>query len=254
MRLKFNKEIEFFFKKYLLPKSFLLKKRIERSIKNADENEIKLIKDLIKPGTDSIDVGVYRGVYSYEMSKYSKTVHSFEPNPVIFDDIDKNLKKIIKNMVLYNFALSNENKTFILRVPIRNNKINKKNYEEYYEMGRATIHEKNIMSNCENFKINSKKIDDLNLNNEISFIKIDVEGHELEVIDGAKKTIEKNKPKLLVEIEEKHTQKKVSDSIKYINSLGYNSFFLKNDVLKDTSKIEDYDLNNNYIFIPKKNL
>ena len=40
------------------------------------------IKDLIKPGTDSIDVGVYRGVYSYEMSKYSKTVHSFEPNPV----------------------------------------------------------------------------------------------------------------------------------------------------------------------------
>ncbi len=249
MRLKFNKEIEFFIKKYFLPEAFLVKKRLERSINNIDENEIKLVKDLIKPGTDSIDVGVYRGVYSYEMSKYSQMVHSFEPNPVIFKDINKNLKKIIKNIVLYNFALSNENKTFNLKIPIRNPKVSKANYEEYYEMGKATIHKKNEIKNCENFQIKSKKIDDFNFDNEISFIKIDVEGHELEVIEGASETIKRNKPKLLVEIEEKHTQKKVIESINYINSFGYKSFYFENDVLKDTSNIKDYNLNNNYIFI-----
>jgi len=103
MRIKFNKEIEFFFKKYFLPKTYLLKKRIERSIRNNDEYEIKLVKDFIKKGTDSLDIGVYRGVYSYEMSKYSKTVHSFEPNPIIFNNLKKNLKKIIPNMILYNY-------------------------------------------------------------------------------------------------------------------------------------------------------
>ena len=48
------------------------------------------------------------------MSKYSKTIHSFEPNPIIFNDLKKNLKKIIPNMNLYNFALSNKNENLSL--------------------------------------------------------------------------------------------------------------------------------------------
>ena len=40
MRIKFNKEIEFFFKKIFFSQSYLLKKRLERSIKNKDENEL----------------------------------------------------------------------------------------------------------------------------------------------------------------------------------------------------------------------
>ena len=67
MRIKFNKEIEFFLKKNFLPQSYLLRKRLERSIKSNDEKELKLVKNFIKPGTDTIDVGVYRGVYSFEM-------------------------------------------------------------------------------------------------------------------------------------------------------------------------------------------
>ena len=125
MRFKYSKEIEFFFKKYLFPQHLLLKRRIERSIRKKDENEIDLLKKFIIPETDSIDVGVYRGVYSYEMSKYSKIVHSFEPNPVIFKHINDNLKKISKNIILYNYALSDNNGTLELKVPIRNKKYDK---------------------------------------------------------------------------------------------------------------------------------
>ena len=42
-------------------------------------------------------------------------------------------------------------------------------------------------------------------------IKIDVEGHETEVIKGSERTIKNNKPILLVEIEEQYTQKKVEE-------------------------------------------
>ena len=249
MRFKFHKEIEFFLKKFFFPEPVLLKRRLERSIKNKDENEIDLLKRFIKPGTDSIDVGVYRGVYSYEMSKYSKKVHSFEPNPLIFKYINKNLKKISKNIDLYNFALSNENKVSNLRIPIRNKKINKENYEEHYLMGRATVHELNNFQNYEKFEITLKKIDDFNFDNEISFMKIDVEGHEIEVIEGGKLFIKKNKPVLLVEIEERHSKKNIHHSIDYINGLGYNSYFYDENNLKKTSELKNMKLFTNFIFL-----
>ena len=47
MRLKFNKEIEFFIKKFFFSESFLLKRRLERSIKKRDENEIELLGESI---------------------------------------------------------------------------------------------------------------------------------------------------------------------------------------------------------------
>ena len=250
MRFKFHKEIEFFLKKFFFPEPVLLKRRLERSIKNKDENEIDLLKRFIKPGTDSIDVGVYRGVYSYEMSKYSKKVHSFEPNPLIFKYINKNLKKISNNIDLYNFALSNENKVSNLRIPIRNKKINKENYEEHYLMGRATVHELNNFQDYEKFEITLKKIDDFNFDNEISFMKIDVEGHEIEVIEGGKLFIKKNKPVLLVEIEERHSKKNIHHSIDYINGLGYNSYFYDENNLKKTSELKNMKLFTNFIFLP----
>ena len=251
MRLKFNKEIEFFFKKFFFPEGFLLKRRLQRSIKRSDEQEINLVKTFIKSGTDSIDVGVYRGVYSYEMSKYSEKVHSFEPNPIIFKYIEKNLKKFIKNIHLYNFALSNQSKTINLKIPIRNSNSNKEIFEEYYEMGRATIHNENNFENYENFKIKTKTIDELSFDNKISFIKIDVEGHELEVIEGAKNTIKNDKPILLVEIEKQYTKKEVAETINFINSLGYKSYFFDKKDLKSTTELNNLDLFNNFIFFPK---
>ena len=52
MRIKYHKEIEFFLKNNFLTERYFLKKRLERSIKNNDEQEINLIRDFISPGTD----------------------------------------------------------------------------------------------------------------------------------------------------------------------------------------------------------
>jgi Holliday junction resolvasome RuvABC endonuclease subunit len=137
-----------------------------------------------------------------------------------------------------------------LKVPVRNSKFNKKNYEEYYEMGKATIHIENNFQNFEKIEINTKKLDEINFENRISFIKIDVEGHEREVIEGGLDIIKEFKPKLLVEIEKKYTKKNVSTTINYINSLGYNSFIYINNSLKKTEDIKELDIYNNYIFLP----
>ena len=250
MRLKFHKEIEFFLKKIFFSQSFLLKRRLDRAIRNNEENEIKLVKKFVNKDSDCIDIGVYRGVYTYEMSKYANVVHSFEANPIIFEKLKKNLIKIKKNINFYNFALSNKNEKVELKIPIRNSNSSKDNYEEYYKLGTATIHEDNAIQNYEKFFIDAKKLDDCDFKNKISLIKIDVEGHEIPVIEGGMKTILNNKPALIVEIDEKHSKQKVSFTINYINSIGYKSHYFLNDTLKTTDELDDFSKYSNYIFLP----
>ena len=250
MRIIYHKEIEFILKKIFFSEKFLLKRRLERAVKNKYEPELKLIKKFITHGTDSLDIGIYKGVYSYEISKYAKTVHAFELNPIIFPFLNRNLYKIINNIKLYNFGLSNKNGKTALRIPIRNKLAKEENYEEFFEMGRATIHANNEFNEFRTFNVNVKKLDDIQFENSISFIKIDAEGHEIEVIEGAIKTINKNKPILLVEIDERHSKKKVIDSINFINSLGYKSYYFNEKELINTAILTNFDTYNNYIFKP----
>ena len=250
MRIIYHKDIEFILKKIFFSEKFLLKRRLERAVKNKYEPELKLIKKFITHGTDSLDIGIYKGIYSYEISKYAKTVHAFEFNPLIFSFLNRNIYKIINNIKLYNFGLSNQNNKVTLRIPIRNKLANEENYEEFFEMGRATIHDKNEFNEFRSFDVNVKKLDNLQFENPISFIKIDVEGHEIEVIEGAIETINKNKPILLVEIEERHSKKKVIDTIKFINTLGYKSYYFNEKELISTATLTNFDTYNNYIFKP----
>ena len=189
----------FTLKRFFFSEKFLLKRRLERTVKNNYEPELKLIKEFVVHGTDSLDIGVYRGVYSYEMSKYAKTVHSFEFNPIIFSFLNKNIYKIINNIKLYNFGLSNQNNNATLRIPIRNKLAKEENYEEFFEMGRATIHDKNQFNEFRTFKVNVKKLDNFQFENPISFIKIDVEGFEIPVLEGAEETILSQKPWIQIE-------------------------------------------------------
>ncbi len=247
MRIIKNKEIEYFLKKFLFPKKYLFEKRIKRAIKKNEEPEIKIIKDLIDSGTDSIDVGVYRGVYSYEMSKYSNKVHAFEPNPIIYKDLKNYLPKVRDNIKLYNFALSDVEEIKDLRIPIRNSKINKENYEECYKMGLASMHENNTFTEFETFKIRTLKLDNIKINNKVSLIKIDVEGHELEVINGAIKLIKNYKPNLIIEIEERHSKRNIIETINFVSKIGY-KVFVYNNFLKEIKTEENLDKFNNFIF------
>ena len=140
MRIKFNKEIEFLFKKIFFSEKYLLKKRLNRAIKKVYEEELLILDKVVDKSLESVDVGVYRGVYTYQLSKISKHVHAFEPNPLLFSYLNKNLKKLAKNITLYENALSNVSSTVDLKVPKRFNTFNKKNYEEMYKLGAATIH------------------------------------------------------------------------------------------------------------------
>ncbi len=250
MRIKFNKEIEFFIKKYFISEKFLLKKRLIRAYKKRDEEELFILDKIIPKDLDSIDVGVYRGVYTYQLANLSKHVHAFEPNPLIFKYLDTNLRKIIKNLTLYNVALSDQNSTTTLKIPKRFNDANKRNYEELYKLGCATIHKSNnLETNFRNFTVKTKKLDDILFEKKIGFIKIDVEGHEKNVLDGSIKLIKKFKPNLLIEIEKRHSNINVNETIDYINKFGYKSYFFNGKDIVKTSALTNLNFKNNFIFL-----
>ena len=127
---------------------------------------------------------------------------------------------------------------------------NKSNYEEYYKMGLATIHEKNTFEKFDEFEIDCKKLDEFHFKNKISFIKIDVEGHEIQVINGAKNLIKKFKPNLMIEIEERHSKNNLDETISYICSFGYQVFCLRNKKLVLLNNIDNYTQFNNFVFRP----
>ena len=246
------KDLEFIFKKIFFSESYLLKRRLKRAIKKNYEKELKVIESYSDKTKDALDIGVYRGVYSYKLSEYFNTVHSFEPNPLLYPYLEKNLNKIIKNIKLYNIALSDNNDETELKLPLRTTSMFKDNIEELFQLGAATMHPDNKIEKYKKIPIKTKKLDDIEIKNEIGFIKIDVEGHEKNVIMGGKSLIYKNKPVMLVEIEKRHTNKPIIETINFIKELNYECFYLFEDKLINIKKnIDDKLVNNNFIFLPK---
>ena len=245
------KDLSFLIKKLIFSEKYTLKKRIERSIAKPLEPELLILDKLCDNSKSSIDIGVFRGVYSYKMSEYSNKVYGFEANPVMFKLLIKNLTKLKENIEIYNIALSNFDGVTKLKVPIRKESNFKANFEDYYEGGLATIEPNNNLDNKEfdTFDTKTSQLDNFNFKEKIGFIKIDVEGHEFSILKGSERLLKKDKPNLLIEIEKKHSSK-VDETFKYLKELNYNPFYFDG---KDLIKISTYEDNirkdfKNFIF------
>ena len=247
------KKTEFFLKKLLgLSDSFLLKRRAKRYLKKSTEREIRILNKLVNSSQASIDIGVYRGVYTYFLSSLTQYVYAFEANSLLYSKLLNSFNDK-KNIRIENLAVSSSLGITEIRIPIRDQNADYDN-EQKYELGIATIHKENDLQNkpYETISsINKTTLDDYKFQHDVGFIKIDVEGHELEIIRGGKNFIKKHKPTMLVEIEERHAGKIPKDIIDEICSHGYKCFIvnekLKFTELSDPSKIS----NNNFIFKPK---
>ena len=253
MRLINPKKIEFFLKNFFgLSDTYLLKRRANRYLRKNTEREIRILKKLVNSSKASVDIGVYRGIYSYFLTDLSKYVYAFEANPLLYSKINNSFKNK-KNIKIENIAISSSSGETDLRIPIRDLKADY-DHEQKYRLGTATIHKVNNLENKEFETIKRIKkvsLDEFNFNHEIGFIKIDVEGHELDVIQGGKNFILKNKPVMLIEIEKRHSGFDPQITIDEVKSLGYECFYVNSEFeLKKLNKASDIN-NNNFVFIPE---
>ena len=169
-------------------------------------------------------------IISENLAKCSEKVYAFEPNPKSFNILKKNVKK---NVSVFPFAITNKSGTDFLKIP--------KGKKGYSNQG-GSLRNVKLDKNFGKIKVITKKLDDINLKN-IGFIKIDAEGSELNVLNGAKKIIKKYKPTLLIEIEERYISEPIEKSLKRILDFGYNGFALIGDIL---TPLKYFDGNKNH--------
>ena len=210
---------------FIVPDWLRIRERAWREIRKG-EKEIKLIPQLLSNCNRAIDIGANVGVWSYWLSKYAKQVESFEPNPKVFNAL-KNIK--IKNVNSYNIALSNKTGSVDLLIP--------KGSKGFSNQG-ASLSSIKVQGEHKSISIEAKRLDEYNFL-DVDFIKIDVEGHEHEVIEGARETIKKFKPTMVIEMEEKHNQIPIEEQISSVEKMGYQCCVFINETI---IKIKEIDL------------
>ena len=209
------------------------------------EPEIKWLDRLVDSNKAALDIGANLGVYTYFLRKFAQEVHAFEPNP----DLQRNLQATFGNSItLHPCALSSEEGTADLSFPI----LNGTRYHGWGSLEKSFSEETEVVS----YQVPLKVLDKQELP-PVGFIKIDVEGHESAVLEGARKLITKDLPKLLIEIEEQHAGDNYWKTFEILESLGYRASYLYEDsfVPLKTGENGKHELlreTNMFLFIPKE--
>ena len=257
-----------FFKKL---KGLSAQNLLERKV----EPEFLWIKEILGKNSVFIDVGANVGAYLYTLENHLKpeNIYAFEPNQQLF----KRLKRLFPKVNLFSLALSDVSTIAEFKIPVING-------EKVHTRGtlQTSIKEKNEEKTILQ-KVEVKPLDDLvfdevyieqdrnaqtnkfNLK-KLDFIKIDVEGNEMQTLRGAKKTIEKFKPILMVEMEQRHHKENLWTLISEIADWGYSVNYLDRKTLQPKLLTEEFlnqqnpdnvknykDYINNIIFLPRKN-
>ena len=171
-----------------------------------------------------IDVGSHKGEFlSYLLKLNYKKIFCFEPQKEIFRELYSRYKNN-KNIKFYNTALSNDNLKKIFY-------INKLTLTSTFSKSKKTLYSiiKNLLLNSKKpyvkkMFIKTKTLDELFKDSKLNniFLKVDVEGYELSVLEGARILITKKIKFILIErqffqLYEKNNQNKVDHFLKSNN-------------------------------------
>jgi FkbM family methyltransferase len=203
------------------------------------EPEIRLLPSLVDRRRNAVDVGANKGTYAYFLARLARQVYAFEPNPKMFAVLRRTAGR---NVTALPLALSDRSGAATLRVPYGRKGVSNQG---------SSLSAAKPMEHFIPLQVESRRLDDLGFA-DIGFIKIDVEGHEREVLQGAAQIIERYRPTLLIEIEEAHTGVPLMQSIEWVCGLGYDAYFVHAGGMQPVAALDParHGYIFNFVFLP----
>lgn len=197
-----------------------------------DVEIVELAKQYIRAGTAALDVGGNFGQMAILFSKFvgdNGKVYVFEAQDKVFEYLNKNIAaNNCKNIVSKDGAVYNVNDKILIFPepdisvvnPYGANAINPK-----LKAGR---------------EVKTFTIDSMNIQEKVSFMKVDIQGSDLFALQGAKNTIIKNKMPIIFEFEQQFQEQfgtSFQDYVDFVNEIGY--------------KFEKTIMDINYLIVPR---
>jgi FkbM family methyltransferase len=182
-----------------------------------EKEVVDLAAKYIKPNTAVLDVGSNFGQMSILFSNLvgdEGKVYAFDADNWVFEILKKNIDANNKNdKIIPHFGAVHNVNDEILYFPVQD-------FEKFEAYGSYGI-DYNATKGRE---VKSFTIDSLNIQEEISFMKIDIQGGDLQAMQGAINTIAKNKMPILFEYEynfEDDYHLSLQDYIDFVQSINY---------------------------------
>ena len=221
-----------FFEKIWISAYFHYKKQFEKQT-IAWFNQNKEILDTV------IDVGAGFGFYTWVVakSKPSAQIHAFEPDPQNFQRLEKTVSKLSKKtgIAIYRNAVSKESSTLFLKRDL----YNPANHQTVFnEVGLTSVSSKSLDDFCQEYRITP------------TLIKIDVQGHEQYVLEGAKKVISEMQPVLLMEFDFSNETENAFFCWNFMKQYGYAAFeIIENGGMRQVFELTKKDSYFDLVFI-----
>ena len=231
------------------------------------EREVPFAKKIMKMlGGSAIDIGANNGLYTLMLANAANRIIAFEANP----DLAGSLRSVSPaNVQIENCAVSDAPGSLNLKIP---------RIAGVQNTGMATVSRSNTfdtqsVESIDEISVQAITLDDYVRNkkvHDVTFIKIDVEGFEKEVLDGAMLTIKTEQPILLIETEIRH-KADVAGLFKALEDIGYSALMvnesgsklipvhreqvreLQSDIRLAAKQQNHFDFSyvNNFFFVPR---
>ena len=179
------------------------------------EVELHLLEFLCHRDKDAIDVGANDGSYVHYLRRHARRVIAFEPMPSLADALRA---KFRHGVDIRSVALSDRAGTVELHMPVVDG-VTVTGCSTVSPTASATYPDHRAI------EVPMAMLDSV-YDGQVGFIKIDVEGHEQAVLDGAVQTIRRCRPRMLVEIDERLSPGGLARAKAYFKDLDYRGYFV----------------------------
>jgi FkbM family methyltransferase len=175
--------------KMLLPPSVFYRRRIAYEVRTG-EPELAILAELMPRGGTAVDVGANEGFFAYALAEVADRVVAFEPNP----DYAAFARFMLRGRAeVFTLALADTPGQATFYVPVSEQGM------VLHLAGSLSRAAHAQFSQVESYEVEVRTLDQFGLT-DVRFIKADVEGSERAVLQGAKKTIARDRPIILLEL------------------------------------------------------